>query len=86
MSRKLIKVAIIEWADAASARGWATEKAATEEDSGLSLVISIGILVAQDKQSVSISTSLDQGGKFVDILSIPRAGISRITFREEKIP
>lgn len=77
------RVVEIEWVDAASARGWCRAKEATDEDGGLSRVFSVGFLVAQDKQSVSISTSRDCGGKFVDILSIPRAAITKMKIKKE---
>lgn len=60
----------LRWMDAASSRGWRDK-----QDAGMTTVESIGFLVAESTQDVSISTSLDSGGKYVDILSIPRAAI-----------
>lgn len=76
------KIVEVEWLDAASGRGWCTAAQAVGEDSGLSHVTSIGFLVAQDKLSVSISTSWDDGGKFMDVLSIPRAAITEMKVRK----
>ena len=63
----------IDWKDAASSGGWRYP-----EDTGLMKVKTIGWLLAQDKDTVTISTCASDGGKFLDALTIPRKSISKM--------
>jgi hypothetical protein len=58
----------LTWLDSTSNLGWLDK-----EDCEMSAVESIGILVAEDKDKIIISTSYDKGSdRYVDPLSIPK--------------
>lgn len=63
----------VEWFDAFSDMGW---KSPSEIDSHL-VCITIGFLVKEDKDGITISCTINNNGEFTDPLTIPRGMIRR---------
>lgn len=74
--RKTKKV-YVEWLDSGAYRGWVHDKNFTKQDSEPSKICSIGYLIRDEKDYISITTSLSTGGSFMDVLSIPKCSITK---------
>lgn len=74
MKPKLIS---INWVDSAVTMGWFYED---YSDLNPSFITTIGFLVKETDDSISVSTSLSEHGRFVDILTIPKAVIKKRKF------
>lgn len=68
------KMVALRWRDSARTTGWRNR----DSDYGITMVDSVGFLVSKSRKRISISTSLDRGGDYLDILSIPRKAIVKI--------
>jgi len=58
----------IEWDDSQSTYGWRVP----ESDDSSCKIKSVGILVSDTKNCITISTSISEGMRFVDKLTIPK--------------
>lgn len=67
-----LEVVRIEWVDSCSDFGWKTPDANTHE----SHIVSVGILVGQDKDKITISNSRSEFGRHLDMLTIPKCAIT----------
>lgn len=67
------EIVFVEWVDSARTSGWCSP----EKDEPL-MIHSIGLLVRQTKDLITISTSRCAGGNFVDQLTIPMCSVKRI--------
>lgn len=65
------KVAIIRWADANTTVGWVSH----EDLEGPSLIVSIGFVVKETADAITITTSISGESDYADPLSIPTGWI-----------
>jgi hypothetical protein len=72
MQRKHVAVSI-EWMDSATTPGWQYP-----DNDGPAKIISVGLLVRQDKHSLTISTSVGQFGRYCEQLTIPRSVVKKL--------
>ncbi len=70
----LERIVSIEWDDSQSTYGWRI----AEKDDIPSKIKSIGILVSDTKTGITISTSISEGLRFVDKLTIPKVSIRKM--------
>ncbi len=68
------KLCIIEWDDSQSNHGWRS----IEEVDEVAGIKSAGFLLREGKNTVTISTSVDEYLHFIDQLTIPRSAIRKI--------
>ncbi len=64
----------VEWNDSQTTYGWRLP----EKDDLPSEIKSVGILLSNTETSVTISTSISKGGRFVDKLTIPKSSIRKL--------
>jgi hypothetical protein len=65
-------IAFVEWIDANSTHGWRSLN-----EAGTARIKSVGILVNNKKDYVTLSAAMSEDIKFSDMLTIPRAGIKK---------
>lgn len=75
--RKTPKV-YVEWIDSYATRGWTHESDLRSDDSFASCIVSIGFLVKNTKEFVTISTSVSTNGNLMDPLTIPKVAIKTL--------
>jgi hypothetical protein len=66
----------VDWADTKSALGWGAHRPALKRRPGY--VRSLGYVIEINKEALTISTSIEEGGGSLDDLSIPIGCIRRI--------
>lgn len=66
----------VEWTDSAAIRGWHHE-ATFLADASPTKIVSIGYLLKETEDFVSITTSIADTGSAMDVLSIPKVAITR---------
>ena len=67
----------MEWVDSAVTMGWLYED---DDLLTASHITTIGFLVKETSDSISVSTSYSQHKRFVDILTIPKVAIKKRKF------
>lgn len=75
-SSKKLPIAAIDWIDSQSTRGW--YKFNPQEDRDPCNIHSVGLIVDECKQSVSLSTSVSKNGNHMDVVTIPRVAIVKL--------
>lgn len=76
------KKVLIEWVDSSSIRGWRHDSEMTDSFAEPAKIQSIGYLLKDTKDFVTITTSVSENGGIMDPLSIPKVAITkRKTFR-----
>ena len=73
-----MKLVYIEWLDASSSLGWHYL-----DKEGTSLICSTGWLINKTKKTVTISSSYNDSGKFLDQLHIPACVIKKYRVLKE---
>ena len=63
----------VEWLDSCSTHGWFST-----EYAGASRIKSVGIEVRRDEKTLVISTSMSDGGRYVDQMCIPMEAVKKI--------
>jgi hypothetical protein len=71
-----LKAISIDWIDSQTSYGWRQFDA--REDGPPCKIKSIGWLVGETKDTVSISHACSQNGNFADFMTIPRVAIKKI--------
>jgi hypothetical protein len=71
--KKDLTVVHIEWIDSCSNSGWRNP-----EEDGISHIHSVGLLVREQPEYVTLSSSKGEYGKYSDMMSIPRSCITRM--------
>jgi len=66
----------IDWVDSQTTYGW--RKFNAREDGPPCHIKSLGWLVGQTKDTISVSSSCSQNGNFADFMTIPRVAIKKI--------
>lgn len=74
------KKVLIEWVDSSSIRGWRHESEMTDSLAEPCKIKSIGYLIKDHKDFVTIATSLSENGSMIDPLSIPKCAIIKKRF------
>ena len=67
-----MKLVYLEWEDAATTRGWSHH-----DDNGLMLIRSVGWLLKQNKQFLTLTTSESKEGRVLDAIAIPKHSITK---------
>lgn len=68
----------VEWIDSAALRGWQHGSTLTESETDLCKIVSIGFLIRESKDYITISTSVSSGGSTMDPLTIPKVAIKKL--------
>lgn len=68
----------VEWIDSVCIRGWNHESLLTDEYAEPSKICSVGFLIKDTKNYVTISTSVSVNGSVTDPLTIPKCAITKI--------
>jgi hypothetical protein len=71
------KLVYIEWVDSESIRGWEKFEGSIDR---LLVCKSVGILVNDGKRDLTISTTVDLNGNFLDMLNIPKVSVRKVKY------
>ena len=71
-----MKLVIVEWVDSAFMQGWMSKEHAKEHN--YSRITSVGILLKETKDYITIVQSVSDKGDAGDDLTIPRCALERI--------
>lgn len=74
--RKTQKV-YIEWVDSYAVNGWQHENSLETDEKFMSRIVSIGFLLKNTKEFVTISSSVSTAGSLMDPLTIPKVAIKK---------
>jgi len=66
---------LVTWRDSAGTPGW---RPIDDREFGVVEIFSVGWLIRQSKAEVTITTSLSEGGRALDVLTIPREAITKM--------
>ena len=71
-----LKIVIVEWVDSSFSEGWVGKD---EFDYGISYITSVGYLVHETKEFISIALNVGNNGQISDVMNIPKVAILSIT-------
>lgn len=75
--RKTRKV-YVEWTDSSAIRGWQYGRDLTDEYTEPSKICSVGFLIKNTKDFITLSTSVSCNGNVMDPLTIPKVAIIKM--------
>jgi len=67
----------VEWIDSTAIRGWQHGSSMTDKYAEPSKICSIGYLIKETKDFITISTSVSNNGNMMDPLTIPKCAITK---------
>jgi len=73
-----MKIARVKWLDSVSENGWQRGT-----DNQVAQIVSYGVVIADDAQAITLSTSVSGFGRCCDPLTIPKCAITALTIKEE---
>lgn len=73
---KACTIAIIEWIDSQTVYGWSEYEASEDKPA---TILTAGLLVSDDKDSVTVAVGVSKSKKFTGKLTIPRCAIKYIS-------
>ena len=71
-----LKIVIVEWVDSSFSEGWVGED---KFDYGICRIHSVGYLVHETKEFISIALNVGDNGQISDVMNIPKAALLSMT-------